>query len=145
MVWRECKRTRNGKGEGSTAVNHLPDVCPRLIRNCACIYEFSMTEISCVTCVYICKRNSFDVFISFFLYIRYVRPRNVFRNVFTTQQSTAVFSHYSRCSSKWSHRIHTLHMLCMSVRCIPSFVCYDFASGFSIFAPFWTLYRIRRH
>ena len=66
MVSREWKRTRYEKGEGSTAVNHLYDVCPRLISSSVCMYEFSINEISCVTYVYICKRNSFDVFIIFF-------------------------------------------------------------------------------
>ena len=72
---------------------------PRLISSCVCVYEFSMTKISCVTCVYICKRNSSDVCVFFFFLISDMSTQERCLELFTTQQSMAVFSHYSGCSS----------------------------------------------
>jgi len=42
--------------------------------------------------------------------IRSVNPRSVFWNVFTSQQSMDVFSHYSTCS--WKHNILSTRYVC---------------------------------
>jgi hypothetical protein len=92
MVWRGWKRTRNENGEGSTAVNHLHDVGPRLISTCACIYEFSMTEISLVTCVCISVNGIHPMYLSVFFYLIYRAKKCVLKRVYQPTIDGSIFA-----------------------------------------------------
>jgi hypothetical protein len=78
------ERGRQYSGESSSSWC-LP---PRLISRCACIYEFSMTEISCVTCV----NGTHPMYLSVFLYPICQAKKCVLKRVYQSTFDGSIFT-----------------------------------------------------